>query len=646
MFSRKENLLLFAGVFILIVTLLIVGRGNVANKNVQPTKENEKVRGADTTDYFDQNFSEFVDKCVNEDGGVVALKGNDVQCLEFDTGLVLGELTASRYEADITGYLKYVYPVYPSWDSLPISSQSSFLSTLSFAYYNVPGAPLGLTKIDSTIAVKYIEDPVFYNTSHIEVYPLESSFKNFSREEWRGCWYRGVLGSGWYLPVSCTLMAYNALHALVLLGISNNEIATSSSSVFKALLTTTSLETLIANCSSPSFTGAYLNQEFGPQRYLAQSAAMQGYKTIQLSNERNAQGKIERWFVHLTDPNYSQRFLTRRNPFSILPNLNDDALYLNSFLADTTKMVDVKYIIDPNPKTLGERYGDFSFKTSCRLSKGTINIGDLLLDCLKILNFGLPAVTLNREIDFINFSSYPQNTTLEKLQSYFSIVYGSPNVWKTKSLEELTDYWTRCEVHYKLPIDPNLPYNNYRLLSFGVATPISIDARQEENRPGEVVQYVEVIRQNKKYSRYGAAELFAATYYYPARGSGLFLPTGRMLVARNKQQAAGAFGQTIPPCCVPEDIAIAKIGLYKGFDTMMIVRYSGFTADVTELVHFRDPIASQMSLVRTHPYDPILSLKNTLISGDEYFENAPLSVETCVIYSQYEPGKGYNECVD
>jgi hypothetical protein len=650
MVSRTETILLFSGFFILIVALLVAGRGATpysgGGENPKPSPSpSDPPSEFDKSDLIDLQMIKFATDCVSK-RGVVALSANTAQCLQFVSGTLLSELAVPTQSADSMGYLKYVYPLYPNWDKVRPSVRDNFLSKLTFSYISVPGTPKGLSPIDSVTAIKYDAAPIFFNTSHVEVYPLEQSFKNFSRDTWRGCWYRGTLGSGWFLPVSCSLVAYNSVHALLLLSVQTKYMVQFGSSSFRNLASTTSIETIVARAASPTFDGAWLNGEFGPQRYLAQIAVQQGYKTIQLSNERSPSGRFERWVVHLTDPNYSQRDLVRRNPFSLLENSNQDALYLNAFLNPAVAKVDLKFVVDPNPKSLGERYGDFSFKTKCRESNGTISMGDLLLDCLKILNYGLPAVTLSREIDSIDFASYPQSNDLEKLQSYFSIVYGSPQIWKTKTLLELTDYWVRCEVHYKLSLAPKIPYNQYRQLNFGTFTSSFLDARQEILRPGEVVQFVEVVRQNKIYSRYETPEVFAATYYYTARGSGLFLPTGRMFVARDKQEASAAVSdQAIPSCCLPEDIALAKTCLYKGFDTLLIVRYKGgYTGNATELIHFRDPIASQMSLIRTHPYDPLLQIPNTLIDGDGYFTKAPLDIANCVIYKQYEPGKQLNKC--
>jgi hypothetical protein len=647
MVSRTETILLFAGVFLLILVLLIVGRGRgQSGKPKPPRPPVDPPKETDKNNYDDPKIKEFGDDCVKSKG-VLALRENTMQCLAFDDGKILSELTNQPTSGNILGYLKFVYPLYPKWDEMSSGTRNEFVSKLTFSYFKVAGAPVGMMQVNSEIAVKY-QTAIFFNTATVEVYPLEQSYKNFSRDTWFGCWYRGTIGSGWYLPVSCSLFAYNAVHALLLLNIENNYIVQNGSESFKALSNSMPIDDIVKLAPSESFSGAWLNGDRKAQRYLSTMAAQQGYKTIQLSNERDSAGNSERWVVHLTDPNYSQRDLRRQNPFFVAENPNQDALYLNAFLNDAVPAVDSKFIVDPNPKTLGERYGDFSFKTKCRMNKGTISIGDLLLDCLKILNFGLPAITITREIDSINFASYPQSNDLEKLQSYFSIVYGSADVWKQKTLEELTDFWMRCEVHYKLPLSPNIPYKQYRVLNFGVETSGNFDARQEEYRPGEVLKYVEVIRQNKVYSRYQLPEVFAATYYYPARGSGLFLPTGRMFVARTKQDAAAALGQSIPSCCTPEDIAIAKTCLYKGFDSLLIMRYSGFTANDSEIVHFRDPIASQMSLIKTHPFDPIVSESNELITGDGYFPSARLNNPSypgnCTIFSMYNPGLVENQC--
>ena len=585
---------------------------------------------ANQPESIDSKVAPFMKNCVGK-GGVVNIKNNSAMtCLKFQSGEVLDTLGADIVQTTPKEYLKAVYSGYSGWDQMNDSAVQKVFASLEMKY------------IPKITRVMQITTPVFHNTQYVEVIPVEDYFANLNRETWKGTWYYTGTGTGWFIPTNTSLLAYNSLHLLNMFGISDANVTAYASDEFKKYATGKTLGDIRKNADMPNAQIPYL----GPasKSYIAQMAVQRGYKSIQLSNEFVVD-RYERFFIDLVEGTYSTRNCIRKNPFAVATNPNNEALWLNAFLVPEAVLVDQRYIIDPQPKrSLGERYGDFAFKTGCRKQYGTISIADMLLDCLKIVNYGLPVNILNSEMKEINFASYPQATELEKLQSYFSIVYGSPQVWKTKDLATLQDYWKRMEMRYKLPIFPTSPYNTYpKGLNFGVAAPGMI-ATQEDKRPGEAMQYIEVVRQNKKFSWYQTANNFASTYYYACRGSGLFLPVGKLFIARTKQDAAASFGQTIPGGWVPEDVAIGKIALYKGFDTLLLVRYGGYTTQATEVAHLRDPITSQMSLIRTHPWDPRLQLTNSYSLHDDYFPKYNLDVAACIIQKQYEPGKGINTC--
>jgi len=113
------------------------------------------------------------------------------------------------------------------------------------------------------------------------------------------------------------------------------------------------------------------------------------------------------------------------------------------------------------------------------------------------------------------------------------------------SLQELTDYWQSLEVYYKFPeaIQPKTEIIVYRRPGkqfYRVPNGVLLD--QDPERAGVLASYLEVIRFGPMYNLFADPSLYPGTYYYPARGSGLFLPLGRTLIAYNKVHAMKLLG--------------------------------------------------------------------------------------------------------
>lgn len=515
-------------------------------------------------------------------------------------------------------YLKAVYPAYPgTFDT----SFQTFYDELEFIYKPA------LTR------VKPVRDVRFVNTEYVEVHPQMINFTKLNRDTWYGTWFRMGSGSGWYVRNKTLFMCYNVLHAFNLFDLPD-------SVVRETLGTKMPSNREVGN--DPGQKNEMLNDS--SRRLLAQIALQRGYKCVQISNEY-VNGEYERYFIDLVEQMYSLANIVQKNPFEFQTNESDANLWLDIFLKSDVPRPADNDILDVGPrKTLGERYGDFAFKTGCQKKAGTISIGDMLLNCEKIVRFGSPAVRLDSEANNIDYSKWPQSTELEKLQSYFSIVYGSPEVWRSKDLATLQDYWKRMEMRYKLPIKPTSPYNKYKPLSFGVAAP-GMEAYQEDGRFAESVKFIEVVRQNIKNSYYDTSKFFSGCYYYPCRGSGLFMPVGKLWIAKTKQVSARIWGQPIAYCCNEEDIDMAKMASYKGYETVLLVRYSGFTSpEAVELIDLRDPITSQMSLIRTTPFDPKLNESVPYKFNDPWGSTPEWDATRCVTDKQYQPGTGANKC--
>lgn len=593
-----------------------------------------------TTNIPDTEIETYASQCTASKGVVnSALLNNGLECLSFDNGLTLSNKFTTvpnlqgldRFQA-LSSYLAFVYPLYPNWKIHSLNQLETFFSSLNFSYDN---KSMPLTNSSS--------EKVFTNENVIELLAVEKSFKNLDFNTWKAAKYIPKKGTGWFMTIRASLMAYNALHLLCLCSAQDSYIKSYGSDKFQSYLGLSSIADVKKESFSKTSKVPWLGGEDKSRRYICQLAVQRGYQSIQLGYEWNGT-EWETLFFDLRDPNFSASNLIRRNPFATTENTNNNYLYLDAFLDADVPRVDPSLIVDPNPKTLGERYGDFAFKTKCRLNKGTISMDYFLSQCLKILKFGSPAVVLDVERNNIDFSKYPQATELEKLQSYFTLVYGNEKIWKTKTLAELQDYWTKCEVHYtSCPIQPATPFPTtpIALTYIGVGKP-PISVYQWPKRGCEAVQYVEVIRTNLRYSWYEATELFAATFFYPVRGSGLFLPTGRMFVAADKESAAKTLGVKLTyPNSYEQDMQIVKALLYKGYDTFMCYYIYGHT----EIISLKDPIAAQMSLIKTHPWDPILSIPNNVIVQEPYFPAVNI-VPGCIVSKQFvPPGSCQAPCV-
>jgi hypothetical protein len=601
------------------------GRGDTA---VDTKRE---VVAFNTAEFQDTETADTIAKCLASKGVIngATENSNGLVCLLFASGNELSRavkavpaLDVADRKALLTSYLSFVYPLYPDWSLHAVNQLEEFASTLEFSY-----AP------DKISALPTKKKP-FCNANWIEVLPLEKSYQNMDFNTWKAVKYSPRVGTGWFMTVRASLMAYNSMHLLCLCSSQDQYIMSNSCSIFKTFVKSTSMADLRTLCQSPDAKIPWMLTENQPRRYICQIAVQRGYQSIQLGFEWNGT-EHEQIFFDLRDPNFSGQNLVRRNPFSVVENKNENYLYLDSFLDDKVTRVDPKFIFDPNPKTLGERYGDFVFKNKCHDKQGTISMDYFLTQCLKILNFGSPAIVLDVERNDIDYSLYPKTTELEKLQSYFTLVYGNPSVWKSKTLIELVDYWQKCEIHYtSCPIFPSTPYPKigYQLTYINSGKG-PIDAYQFRQRGAEAVQYVEVIRTNLRYSWYEETEIFAATFFFPVRGSGLFLPTGRMFVAADKESAAKTLGVTLTYAnSYLQDLQIVKALLYKGYDTFMCYYIYGRT----EIISLKDPIAAQMSLIKTHPWDPVLAIPNQVVTQEPYFPPVNL-VKSCIVAKQFVP---------
>jgi len=135
-------------------------------------------------------------------------------------------------------------------------------------------------------------------------------------------------------------------------------------------------------------------------------------------------------------------------------------------------------------------------------------------------------------------------TEKERLARYFSNVYPetSKTFWNKMSLEELQRMYTDLEIWYDFPgfSEPQTarPKRAAKTKTF-YRVPDRVELQQFINKPPQRDHtWIEVYHAGSMNTDfYIPKPLFAGTYYYPAKGSGVFLPLGKTLIAYNKVHA-------------------------------------------------------------------------------------------------------------
>lgn len=222
--------------------------------------------------------------------------------------------------------------------------------------------------------------------------------------------------------------------------------------------------------------------------------------------------------------------------------------------------------------SLGEQA--FDAKARCQARGGALNWTNdgTLLTCDKIVSFDplAPEPVIFTELSEIQAKIdngvYRPATEKDRLATYFQIVYptSNPATWTSMSQQSLTDYWQGLEVYYKLPdaIQPQTPIVLRRRPGFQFyRIPDGVLLDQDPERRGVLASYLEVIRFGPSYNMLPDPSLYPGTFYYPAKGSGLFLPLGRTLIAYNKVHAMKLLGA-----------ANADIVKYGGRDFQLFLR--------------------------------------------------------------------------
>lgn len=189
----------------------------------------------------------------------------------------------------------------------------------------------------------------------------------------------------------------------------------------------------------------------------------------------------------------------------------------------------------------------------------------VLLGCQSRANFGDPFTIFFDELSDIqqkiDSGIYAPQNEHDRLSLYFQLVYPStPDyVWSDMSLPDLVNFYQSMEFYYKLPdaIQPDTPIELKRSAEQRFfRTPGGVVIDQDPDRPGVTTPFIEVIHWGNNNSQLAAPQtLYAGTYYYPVRGSGLFLPLGQCLTAFNKVHALKQLG-------IPNEWILQYCGFY------------------------------------------------------------------------------------
>ena len=492
-------------------------------------------------------------------------------CKVGDSVIVLESLPKI---SDLSSYLTRVYPL-AIWSS---SDRQPFFDNLQFVYnpqpFSIPLYKNGPVNVNVT-------GKKFTRARFVEVLPTNFSPPTLNPVDvFTGSLYWMVTGSGWFAEVGTSLCAYNVCHALSLLGASPEKILAVASPSFRLKIQEIQAQTnnnTSSMCVQPTAAelgeavcdkkyGGLVNAQIDPltlftmisscwvkntsfgigieksQKLLAELASLRGFDSVQILNEPDSTCPCLVLFT--CEPIYHNKLLSRKCPLSGFETnpLNARMIYLGAYLQTNVPQVEEAFY--DSPSKIEDDVLEWQYKTKCRAEKGVLNIVDVLTTCRQIVTFGSPFLVFSDEIASFDWSLLPQTNELEKLQSYFYAVYGFGDVWKTKNLSELQELWKSLEFRWQLPIVPTTATPSPRRSNskFYQSQTLKGTLDQDFNRLGENLEFIEVVRFGTAVSKYDNEQLFAGTYYWPVRGSGLFLPVGKILFAYNKIHAFRLLG--------------------------------------------------------------------------------------------------------
>jgi hypothetical protein len=508
-------------------------------------------------------------------------------------GVIIGSETAPSFPAApcslqsaLSSYLASIYPA-ADWRAASDNYMYNFYSNLEI-HFKPTGVLAPLPEIaGSGPANVNILKKKLSRYARVEVMPSETSVPSLAPvDDFRGTLYWMVTGTGWFAECGVTLFAYNTCHALSLLGASAEKILSVAGPQLRTAVKAAQSGdrgALVAACVQPlpseldatacQFSPRYpglVTASIDPlalyktvascwvkeaplgcgisaplRRVLVEMASIRGFDSIQILNEPDSPCRA--FIIFCSEAVYHTTLLRRGCPDAGNRDLNPHSarlVYLDAYLAQHVSRVSEDDFAGES--TVATDAAEWAYKTRCANVGGVLNVVDVLTTCRQIVAFGSPFLVFGSEIQNIDWKSLPSSNELEKLQSYFSVVYGSPAVWQSKSLTDLQTLWASLEFRWNLPVQPTTPVAAVRRPNskFYQSQTLQGTLDQDPDRPGENLEFVEVVRFGTAVSKYDNEQLFAGTYYWPVRGSGLFLPIGKTLFAYNKIHAFRLLGCT------------------------------------------------------------------------------------------------------
>jgi hypothetical protein len=165
-----------------------------------------------------------------------------------------------------------------------------------------------------------------------------------------------------------------------------------------------------------------------------------------------------------------------------------------------------------------------------------------------------PTIVLHQAKDHL---PPPTSDLKQAYVNYFMMVYPGTKVsfWKQMSVDQLRILYENLEIWYNYPNHPTGKQAKRSAFKPFYRVPDGINLQQYVDRKGYPDDtWIEVFHAGHMNTDFFIpSEMFAGTFYYPAKGSGVFLPLGRSLVARNKVEALKKLG-------VPNDVIGAAGG--------------------------------------------------------------------------------------
>ena len=184
------------------------------------------------------------------------------------------------------------------------------------------------------------------------------------------------------------------------------------------------------------------------------------------------------------------------------------------------------------------------FFERCKEQNGVPQWGDdgVALVCANLRTAYEEPVTILQREQISEIEDGP--TEKDRLVRYFHRVYpeSTLQMWKNLSLDKLIELYQNLEIWYQFPgtDNPETPTEKRAAtMQPFYRVPDLVNIQQFKNKkPYSDNAWIEVYHAGALNTDfYIQPDFFAGTYYYPAIGSGVFLPLGKTLVAYNKVHA-------------------------------------------------------------------------------------------------------------